>query len=53
MNPSQFLAIAEGNVDNADPGVLQAMRAEAVRVGAASDVQTTGPAPRSVGATTA
>ena len=45
VNPSQFLAIAEGNVDNADPAVLEAMRAEAVRVGAASDVQITGPVP--------
>jgi len=45
VNPSQFLAIAEGNVDNADPAVLDAMRAEAVRVGAASDVQLTGPVP--------
>ncbi|HEX7443240.1 MAG TPA: PaaI family thioesterase [Acidimicrobiales bacterium] len=45
VNPSQFLAIAEGNVDNADPAVLEAMRAEAVRVGAASDVQLAGPVP--------
>jgi hypothetical protein len=37
--PSQFLAIAEGNAENADPNVLAAIRAEAVRVGAASDVQ--------------
>ena len=36
--PSQFLAIAEGNAENADPNVLAAIRAEAVRVGAASDV---------------
>jgi acyl-coenzyme A thioesterase PaaI-like protein len=45
VNPAQFLAIAEGNVDNADPSVLEAMRAEAVRVGAASDVQLSGTAP--------
>ena len=36
--PTQFLAIAEGNAENADPNVLAAIRAEAVRVGAASDV---------------
>jgi acyl-coenzyme A thioesterase PaaI-like protein len=39
--PAQFLAIAEGNADSADPAVLRAIRAEAVRVGAASDVQGT------------
>jgi acyl-coenzyme A thioesterase PaaI-like protein len=44
VQPAQFLAIAEGNVDNADPSVLEAMRAEAVRVGAASDVQLSDPA---------
>jgi len=43
VNPAQFLAIAEGNVDSADPSVLEAMRAEAVRVGAASDVQLSDP----------
>ncbi len=37
--PTQFLAIAEGNVDSADPVMLAAIRAEAARVGAASDVQ--------------
>jgi Thioesterase superfamily len=35
---AQFLAIAEGNVDSADPVMLAAIRAEALRVGAASDV---------------
>jgi acyl-coenzyme A thioesterase PaaI-like protein len=39
VQPSQFLAIAEGNVDSADPLMLEAIRAEAIRVGAASDVQ--------------
>jgi len=43
VNPAQFLAIAEGNVESADPTVLEAMRAEAVRVGAASDVQLSDP----------
>ena len=37
--PAQFLAIAEGNVDSADPVMLAAIRAEAAKVGAASDVQ--------------
>jgi hypothetical protein len=36
--PAQFLAIAEGNVDSADPEMLAAIRAEALRTGAASDV---------------
>lgn len=45
VNPAQFLAIAEGNVGNADPTVLEAMRAEAARVGAASDVQLSDSAP--------
>jgi len=45
VNPSQFLAIAEGNVDGADPAVLEVTRAEAVREGAASDVQIIGPVP--------
>jgi Thioesterase superfamily len=36
--PAQFLAIAEGNVDSADPVMLAAIRAEALRTGAASDV---------------
>ncbi len=36
--PAQFLAIAEGNADSADPAMLEAIRAEAQRVGAASDV---------------
>ncbi len=39
VNPSQFLAIAEGNSESADPVMLEAIRAEAIRVGAASDVQ--------------
>lgn len=43
VNPAQFLAIAEGNVDSADPAVLEAMRDEAVRIGAASDVQLSDP----------
>jgi len=38
VGPERFLAIAEGNVDNADPVALAAMRAEAQRVGAAADV---------------
>lgn len=37
--PAQFLAIAEGNSDSADPEMLAAIRAEALRAGAASDVQ--------------
>lgn len=53
VQPSQFLAIAEGNADNADPNMLEAIRAEAVRVGAASDVQLTGPAPDPTEPTTA
>ncbi len=36
--PAQFLAIAEGNAASADPAMLEAIRAEAARVGAASDV---------------
>jgi acyl-coenzyme A thioesterase PaaI-like protein len=39
MMPAQFLAIAEGNIESADPVMLAAIRAEAARVGAASDVQ--------------
>ena len=38
VGPERFLAIAEGNADTADPVVLAAMRAEALRVGAAADV---------------
>jgi acyl-coenzyme A thioesterase PaaI-like protein len=38
VNPAQFLAIAEGNADSADPVVLAAMRDEARRIGAAADV---------------
>jgi hypothetical protein len=34
-----MLAIAESNVDSADPGMVEAIRAEALREGAASDVQ--------------
>lgn len=37
--PAQFLAIAEGNLGEADPTILAAIRDEAVRMGAASDVQ--------------
>ena len=35
--PGQILAIAEENVDSADPALVEAIRAEATRVGAASD----------------
>jgi len=35
---AQFLAIAEGNVESDDPVILAAIRAEALRMGAASDV---------------
>ena len=49
VNPAQFLAIAEGNVGNADPSALEAMRAEATRVGAASDVQLSDSAPDTSG----
>ena len=38
VGPERFVAIAEGNVDSADPVMLEAMRAEAARPGAASDV---------------
>ncbi len=38
VGPDRFVAIAEGNVDIADPAMLDAMRAEAARPGAASDV---------------
>lgn len=41
VRPAQFIAIAEGNADSADPALLQAIRAEAARKGAASDVQGT------------
>ena len=34
-----MLTIAEANVDSVDPGMLDAIRAEALRAGAASDVQ--------------
>ena len=34
-----MLTIAEANVDSVDPGMLDAIRAEALRDGAASDVQ--------------
>ena len=34
-----MLDIAESNVDSADPVMLEAIRAEALREGAASDVQ--------------
>ena len=36
--PRQLLAIAEENIDSADPLMLEAIRAEALREGAASDV---------------
>ncbi|MHB1711268.1 MAG: PaaI family thioesterase [Acidimicrobiales bacterium] len=39
VDPEQFLAIAEGNVDRTDPVMVAAIRAEAARQGAASDVQ--------------
>jgi acyl-coenzyme A thioesterase PaaI-like protein len=39
VRPKQMLDIAEANVDSADPGMLDAIRAEALREGAASDVQ--------------
>jgi acyl-coenzyme A thioesterase PaaI-like protein len=39
VRPTQFVAIAEGNVETADPVMLEAIRAEATRSGAASDVQ--------------
>ncbi|MGO8873840.1 MAG: PaaI family thioesterase [Acidimicrobiales bacterium] len=35
--PGQILAIAEGNIDNADLAVVEAIRTEATRIGAASD----------------
>jgi hypothetical protein len=38
VGPERFVSIAEGNVDSADPVMLEAMRAEAARPGAASDV---------------
>jgi hypothetical protein len=37
--PTQMLDIAESNIDSADPVMLKAIRAEALREGAASDVQ--------------
>jgi acyl-coenzyme A thioesterase PaaI-like protein len=37
--PTQMVDIAESNIDSADPVMLQAIRAEAMREGAASDVQ--------------
>jgi hypothetical protein len=37
--PTQMLNIAEANIDSADPVMLEAIRAEALREGAASDVQ--------------
>lgn len=39
VRPQQILAIAEGNIDSADPAIVEAIRAEASRPGAASDVQ--------------
>ena len=38
VGPERFLAIAEGNAENADPVVQAAIRAEAQRLGAAADV---------------
>ncbi len=44
VRPRHMLAIAEANVESVDPGMLEAIRAEALRKGAASDVQPpTGP----------
>jgi acyl-coenzyme A thioesterase PaaI-like protein len=43
--PTQMLTIAEANVDSADPGMLEAIRVEASREGAASDVQPPFPFP--------
>ncbi|HEX3979868.1 MAG TPA: PaaI family thioesterase [Acidimicrobiales bacterium] len=48
VRPKQMLTIAEANVDSVDPGMLDAIRAEALREGAASDVQPMGGAPVSV-----
>ena len=45
VNPAQFLLIAERNVGDADPKELEAVRAEAAREGAASDVQLSDPVP--------
>jgi acyl-coenzyme A thioesterase PaaI-like protein len=39
VGPKQMVSIAETNVESADPGVLEAIRAEAMRAGAACDVQ--------------
>ncbi len=39
VRPTQILAIAEQNIDSADPSIVEAIRAEASRPGAASDVQ--------------
>ncbi len=41
IRPTQFIAIAEGNVDEADPVMLAMIRAEAAREGAAADLQGT------------
>ena len=38
VRPDRFVTIAEGNVDATDQAMLEAMRAEAARPGAASDV---------------
>ncbi len=43
VRPRQMLDIAESNADSADPAMLDAIRAEASREGAASDVQPVGP----------
>ncbi len=45
VRPKQMLTIAEANVDSVDPGMLDAIRAEALREGAASDVQPVGGTP--------
>ncbi len=39
VRPQQILAIAEENIDSADPAIIEAIRVEASRPGAASDVQ--------------
>jgi acyl-coenzyme A thioesterase PaaI-like protein len=48
VRPKQMLTIAEANVDSVDPGMLDAIRAEALREGAASYVQPVGGTPVTV-----
>jgi acyl-coenzyme A thioesterase PaaI-like protein len=43
VRPRQMLDIAESNVESADPAMLEQIRAEASREGAASDVQPVAP----------